>query len=198
MFEPGKTVYEGKSKKNISITIRYPTIHDAHAMWSYINTLSKEKTYIRFQGEEVSIEEELSYLESQLKQMSKEMAVMLLAFHRNELIGITGIDMLDKTEKHVGTLGISVSKNFRGEGIGSLLLQFIIKEAEVNIPLLEIVTLGVFSNNVAGMKMYKQHGFIEYGNLPKGIKLQDKYADHIMMYKRIIPTLLESRKAPAK
>lgn len=152
-------------------------------MWEYINTLSKERTFIRYQGEEVSLEEETKYLNSQLEKISQKCAVLLLVFCEGKLIGISGIDMKDKIEKHIGVFGISVAKDFRGEGIGSKLMELVIEEVEKNLTGLEIITLGVFSNNDLAKKMYQRFGFVEYGSLPKGIKLEKEYADHIYMYK---------------
>lgn len=185
MNETRKIIFEGISKKNKHMTIRYPEITDAKSMWSYINTLSKEKTFIRFQGEVISFEDEQEYLDAQLKKISQRTAIHLLTFYQDELIGISGIEMLDKTERHVGLFGLSVHKNFREEGIGSLLMQLTIDEAVKNISLLEMVTLCVFSNHIIGLKMYKKHGFIEYGKLPNGIKLENKYVDQILMYKAV-------------
>jgi RimJ/RimL family protein N-acetyltransferase len=183
---PYELIFEGKTKKDKKIIIRYPNILDVQVMHHYINTLSKEKTYIRFQGEEVTFEEEKDYLDAQLQKISQNKAIMLLSFCNGELVGIAGIDMFDKTEKHVGLFGISISKNFREEGIGSLLMQLTISEAVKNIPFLEIVTLCVFSNNKIGLEMYKKQGFLEYGRLPKGVKLEGGYVDHVMMYKNVV------------
>lgn len=179
-------VFEGKSSRNHPVTIRYPTMNDAEAMWKYINELSKEKTFIRFQGEEVSLEDETKFVESQLKAIENKMSVMLLAFHDSALVGISGIDMLDKTEGHVGVLGISASKDYRGQGLGSLLLQHVLDEGIKNIPQLEIVTLHYFSDNAIGARLYERFGFVNYGVLPKGIKRGETYSDDILMYKRVI------------
>ena len=55
-------VEEGESKKGMVFTIRYPKSDDAVSVWEYINRLSKERTYIRFQGEEISLEKEGKYI----------------------------------------------------------------------------------------------------------------------------------------
>lgn len=174
-----------KTSKGKNIIIRYPQMGDMEAMWRYINILSKEKTFLRFQGEEITLEEEKQFLTSQLEKIAKKQAILLLAFHDDKLVGVAGIDMQDKVESHTGLFGISVLKEYRGEGIGSLLTKYCLDEAKKNIPELEIITLCVFSTNQAGLEMYKKEGFIEYGRLPKGIKLDDKYVDHIQMYKLI-------------
>lgn len=183
----GNVVFEGKSDKGTDIVIRYPSRDDAKAMCDYINTLSKERTFIRFQGEEVSLERETKFLNSQLQRIAKHESVQLHVFSSGKIIGISEIDMKDKVNGHVGELGISIIKELRGERIGSLLMKLVIDEAIKNIPRLEIITLGVFSNNSLAIEMYKKFGFIEYGNLPNGVKLGDKYVGHIYMYKKINP-----------
>ncbi len=173
-----------KQRKN-HIIIRYPARYDAQALCDYINTLSKEQTYIRFQGEQITLEDEAKYLDGQLDKIAKKQAVQLLVFSNNQLIGIAGIDMKDKTESHEGVFGISLAKDYRGEGIGKILMRLVLEEAESNLPQLRIITLGVFSNNSLAMEMYKKFGFKEYGRLPKGVLHRGEYVDHVYMYKSI-------------
>ena len=181
----GKIVFEGLSKKGKQIIIRYPAKDDPQGMCDYINVLSKEKTFVRFQGEEVSLESETKYLNSQLKRINKSQTVQLFVIHNNKIIGICAVDMKDKTESHEGVFGLSVSKEFRGEGIGSLLVKLTINESIKNLSQLKIITLGVFSNNLLAIGMYKKLGFTEYGRLPKGSLRRDQYVDHVYMYKNV-------------
>lgn len=53
-MENVQIVYRGETSKGNHILIRYPSKEDAQAMTDYINKLSKEQTYISFQGEEIS------------------------------------------------------------------------------------------------------------------------------------------------
>jgi RimJ/RimL family protein N-acetyltransferase len=181
----GKVIYTGKTKQGKDILVSYPKSSDAKSLLDYINTLSREKTFIRFQGETISLEDEIKYLEDQLDKISKGRAIQLLAFCGEELISVIDFRMQDKTERHIGMLGISVAKNFRGEGIGSLMLELVLNEAVTNFPSLEIVCLQVFSNNTIAIGMYEKFGFIEYGKLPRGIKLEGGYDDMIYMYKNV-------------
>jgi len=160
-----KTLDRGK------FVIRYPQDGDAQAMLKFINTLSKEKTFIRFQGEQLTIKEEVKYLKKQLSKIEKGEAVQLLAFMNEKLVGVSSISMKDKVEKHVGGFGISVAKEYRGKGIGKLLMGAVFKEAKKNLATLKIVTI------------YEKFGFIKYGNLPKGIIYKDNYFDDVLMYK---------------
>ena len=181
----GKIIFKGLSDKENEIIIRYSTKDDAQAMCDYINTLSKEQTFVRFQGEKVSLRHETKYLKSQLKRIIKKQTVQLLVFCNNRLIGVSSIDMKDKTESHEGVFGISIAKEYRGEGIGKKFMQLVLEEAEKNIPQLRIVTLGVFGDNPLAKSMYEKFGFQEYGRLPEGSKRRDQFVDHIYMYKKI-------------
>jgi len=126
-------------------------------------------------------------LNSQLERIAKKESVQLHVLSGNKIIGISEIDMKDKVEKHIGVLGISIAKEYRNEGIGSTLMRFVIDEAIKNIPQIEIITLGVFSNNSLAKSIYKKFGFVEYGSLPNGVKLEDKYVDFVHMYKKVTP-----------
>lgn len=127
-------VFKGRSSKGTSVIIRYPTRDDAKFMCRYINTLSKEKTFVRFQGEEVSLKQETKYLNSQLEKMGKHEVMLLLAFSDNQLIGVSEVDMRDKIDSHVGVFGISIAKNFRAQGIGTLLLKMVLHQARKQLP----------------------------------------------------------------
>lgn len=181
----GKIVFQRTTEKNNPILVRYPKKSDAKVMWTYINKLSTEQTYILFQGEEIAFKDEEEYLKKMLEKIEKKEAVELLVFSENELIGISGITMRDRAVAHEGVFGISVSKEYRGEGIGKKLMELVIKEAKKNLPQLKIITLGVFSNNLLAIKMYQKFDFEEFGRLPKGIVHKGKYVDHIYMYKKV-------------
>ncbi len=181
----GKIVYQGTTKDSEPLLIRYIQQGDEEKMVQYINTISKEETFISFQGEILTLEEERNYLQEQLKKLEKNVTVHLLVFSNKRLIGIAGVDMQDKASRDVGVFGISIAKEYRGQGIGKLLMEMVLREAEENIPQLRIITLGVFANNPHAYEMYKKFGFIQYGSLPKGILRKGEYQDHTYMYKVI-------------
>lgn len=178
-----RVIFEGTSDKGNAIIICYPAEKDAQAMCDYINALSKEQTYIRFQGEQIDVAFEEKYLQGQLEKIGKKRTVQLFVFSNSKLIGIAGVDMKDKTESHEGVLGISLAKDFRGEGLGKKLMQLTLEEAKKELPGIRILTLGVFGDNVLAQDMYKKFGFQEYGRLPEGSLHRRKYVDHIYMYK---------------
>jgi ribosomal protein S18 acetylase RimI-like enzyme len=178
-------VYQGKTKTGKQIIVRYPKEGDEKEMCRYINELSKEKTFVRFQGEEILLENEANYLVAQLERIKAKTAMTLFVFEGDKLIAIADINMLDKTEKHLGVLALSVAKNFRGEGIGKLLMDLLLKEAEKELSDLKIITLDVYQANVIAQKLYKELGFVEYGMLPNGVSRNNTFEDRILMYKNL-------------
>ncbi len=62
-------------------------------------------------------------------------------------MGVATVGLRDKVESHEDVFGISLAKEIRGQGIGKKLMELTLKEAEKNLPMLRIITLGVFGNN---------------------------------------------------
>ncbi|MDP4009721.1 MAG: GNAT family N-acetyltransferase [Candidatus Shapirobacteria bacterium] len=178
-------LYQGKTKKGNDLVIRYINKKDAENQLNFINLISQEKTYVIFQGEQLTLEEEQKYVDSKVEGILNNKSIFLLALIDNKIVGSSSIDMDGNVSSHVGSFGIIVSKSCRGEGIGNILLKTVLKEAKAKLINLKIVVLSVFSNNPIAQKLYLKNGFKEYGILPKGIKHRNKFVDSILMYKNI-------------
>lgn len=181
----GNILYNRKIKE-MDVTVRYPEEGDAYSMWKYINTISQEKTYITWQGEKISLKSENEYLQKQLKAFKDKKSVQLLLFVGNKLSGISSVGMQDKIKSHIGVFGITIAKEFRGKGLGKLLIKCVLSEAESKLKNLKIITLEVFAENEKATGMYKSFGFKEYGRLPMGNKRMGKFGDDVLMYKKIV------------
>lgn len=184
-MKPGTIVYQGKSKSGREIIFRYPTKDDLQSLWEYINTISKEQTFITFQGDEVTLEAEQKWLETRLREITEGKTVLLFVFSDNKLVGASDVIMKIRAEKHVAIFGITIAKDFRNDGIGEILMKTVLEEAKRNLKDLKIVTLGVFGNNPIAQSLYKKMGFIEYGNLPEGAIHRGAPVDHVYMYKKV-------------
>lgn len=178
----GTVVFEG-NKEGVDIVIRHVQRDDVERLLQFINTISKEQTYILFQGEQIGLEEESRYVEGFIQKMENHKAVKLLVFHKDEFIGLADIITKERAESHVGVFGIIIAKEWRKKGIGRFLMEKTLGEAQKNITGLKIITLGVFGDNPIAKKLYEKMGFVEYGLLPKGIQHKDELVDHIYMYK---------------
>lgn len=175
-------VFQG-TQNGIDLVIRHVRRDDVERLMDFINMISKEQTFILFQGEQMNLEEESRYVEGFIQKVNHNQAVKLLVFHNDEFIGLADVILKEKAESHIGVFGIMLKKEWRGKGIGSFLMKKTLEEAEKNIPALRIIILGVFSNNPVAKSMYEKRGFIEYGLLPKGLQHKGVLVDHIYMYK---------------
>ena len=182
---PGEKIYENTESSGSKIMIRYLDKGDTHILQEYINELSLEQTFVRFQGEQMSFDEENAYVESQLKTIASGKSIVLLLFVDGKLAGVTNLSMMAKTESHVGLFGISIGKNYRGKGLGELLMENLINEATDSIPSLKIIILTVFDINDAAIHLYNKLGFVEHGRLPEGLFYKGNYVDQIEMHKKV-------------
>jgi RimJ/RimL family protein N-acetyltransferase len=191
-MEPGTIVWEGRSRQGKNIVIRSLQQDDAEALCRYMNALSEERTFVRFQGEQFTLEEEMAYITGQLQRMGQNQAIQLVALCEGTIVGVAEVNRKDLVEKHVGVLGMSVAQAYRGEGIGTLLMETVLKEA-AQLPHLRIVMLEVFSDNTLAIAMYHTFGFVEYGRLPEGILHHQAYVDTVYMYRKVSNTTTEER-----
>lgn len=76
--------------------------------------------------------------------------IVLGVFIGKKLVGLANVDRNKDNRKrgeHIGIFGISVDKEYRGEGIGFQLAKTIIDEARGNLNGLKMIILDVFSPN---------------------------------------------------
>lgn len=83
---------------------------------------------------------------------------------------------------HSGSLSIYLDRAFRGTGIGSMLMERLLAWAEAN-PIIEKVTLAVFSTNERAIALYTKFGFVEEGRCPRDMKIGEAYVDSVLMYR---------------
>jgi ribosomal protein S18 acetylase RimI-like enzyme len=86
--------------------------------------------------------------------------------------------------KHQCLLSIIVSENFRNQGIGTKLLQFIEKVALEKFQI-ELLHLEVYENNPA-KRLYDRMGYVQYGIHPEFLKEANGYRSKILMQKWLV------------
>jgi RimJ/RimL family protein N-acetyltransferase len=180
-MQAGRVVLEGQTSGGLPVLVRYPVPGDVNVMWEFINTLSSERTFILFQGEQLSLDDEEQYVRGMLDKIARQEAVHLLALSGDVLIGSSSIALNAGVSRHVGNFGIVIAQDFRGKGVGAMLMDAMISEAVAQLPGLKMVTLQVFGNNGTAMHLYRKLGFVEYGKLPGGILHRDQYVDEVHM-----------------
>ena len=82
-------------------------------------------------------------------------------------------------DRHTGILAIEVHPDWRGRGVGSMLLTHALPRC---VRTFEIVYLTVLEKNVRARGLYKKFGFVESGRMPRAFKRDGEYSDDIMMW----------------
>lgn len=182
-----KIVFKGQTTDGTTYLIRYPKRTDLLELLRYINELSKEKTFISFQGEEITLEEERKFLNDSIKLINNKKGILFLAESEGKIIGVSDVRMRQRISSHIGVFGISIAKDFRSRGIGTKLMKSAIDESVKNLAGLKIIELDCFANNPIAPDLYRSCGFKEYGRLPKGLKHKGEFVDDILMYYEVKP-----------
>lgn len=180
MFEHGQIIKTFTSKKGNTVVLRYPKKEDVQALLDFINQLSREDTFILFSGQQLTLEEEVKYLDSVLESIEKRTQAYILPFIGEKLVGACGLTRRIRRMSHIGDIHISVAKDYREEGIGREMLLTIIDEAKK----MELKMLGiqVFANNPRAEHLYKSIGFIKHGRFPKAVQYKGQLIDEIEMH----------------
>ena len=164
-----------------TIIFRYPTIKDLNGLLNHINSLIEERAKISLQKKKSKKEEKEWLLES-LKNIKEKSEVFLVVDWEEKIMGSCRANKKDGSRAHVAEFGISLNKEIRGKGIGTLLLKTLIKETE-KVFKIKIAVLDVFSSNTIAQGLYKKLGFKEVGRIKKGVNYYGKYQDWIIMAK---------------
>ena len=128
-------------------------------------------------------ESDLNIVSGRLDAMSKgENSIELLAIVDDTVVGRANIRCINSKDKlkHRAGFGISIIKEYWGMGIGSLLTKACIECAKkAGFAQLELEAV---SENESALRLYKKHGFIEYGRNPKAFKTREgKWQELVLM-----------------
>lgn len=112
----------------------------------------------------------------------KTSSISLFAKCNEKLIGMVAIVFSNKKKtSHTAELvGNYVDKDFRGQGVGSTMMQSIIDEAKAN-PRIKKIILEVVATQIPGIKLYEKFGFKKVGVRKDQFFHDNKYYDLIQM-----------------
>ena len=172
------------TKDNVEYFIRNVKVEDAKVLLDIESSVISEGEYFIVVSEELEkkpVQEEKERIQ---RRLDNEKETLIVAEVDGVVVG--SIEFRSQTRKrlsHTGSVSMSISKDYRGMGIGKALLKALLDWADEN-PLIEKVSLGVLSTNQRAISLYKQMGFLEEGRLMKEYKLNDgEYIDDILMFK---------------
>lgn len=163
------------------VLLRSPEEHDAEAMLHLLKTACAQTHFLMREPEDafMTLEEERQFLRNML---DDPRSLMLSAFVDGQPIGNASFMPEGTCRKvlHRADFGIAILQEYWGRGIGSALLERIIRLArEAGYEQLE---LQASTSNVRGLTLYKKFGFVLTGTTPHGFKLPDgSYMDECEM-----------------
>ena len=173
------------SRKGISYMIRSAEPEDAPGMLAYMKTMLGETPFLLRTPEEFSYtpEEEAAILASR---RDDPRGVMLLVEHDGRVVANAAIDSHGSKSRilHRAELGISVLKDYWGQGIGSALMDRLVAFAARSG--YEQIELTVESKNQRALRLYLRYGFTVYGTRPHGMKYPDGSYDSDYLMVRML------------
>lgn len=170
-----------KSKSGHDVTIRQARTSDAQSLLDLGRSIVREDIYQLLTISELAInlETETEWIGAYTLVPNR---IILVAEINGLLVGeLDFCNGLRNRISHTGEMGMSVAKEFRVHGIGTLLVQTLIDWASIQDSI-EKISLNVHSTNTRAISLYKKMGFEVEGIKRKEIKYgPDNYVDTLMM-----------------
>ncbi len=163
------------------VTIRMATKKDAEELMQTISRYIIDSEYLLTTIDEFNptLRDQKLWIETLNE---KRNCLLLIATHEKKIIG--NIDLKGESKKkvrHNALLGIGMVKEWRGLGLGKILMEYAIDWARENLTL-EILWLHVFADNEQAKALYKKMGFEEVSIQKNFIKnIDGTYSDNIIM-----------------
>lgn len=180
-MQPNKIIKTFTSKKGTNVVFRYLREDDLDRMLVFINTLITEDTFIGLYGEPLTREEEKKHLDETIENMNKGDKIVIVVEINGRYVG-SG-DLTRETirrKKHGGSIGISLLKEYREEGIGAELLTSLIEEGrKLGLSLLRLTCL---ENNDRALHLYEKLGFRRSGIIPNACFWKGGYVGEVALY----------------
>lgn len=166
------------------ITIRIATAEDASDLLAMkLEYLGDSKTIPLFQSEYPN---DLANEANLINRLEVEKnSVLFVAENKNKLIGNIDLNGNQRLKLfHTGVVGMGIRENWRGKGVGSVLLDVVIKWSEMN-QFINLLWLEVYDSNEAGKALYTKMGFHECGRMKNFFHEDNEFIDKITMARHL-------------
>ncbi len=161
-------------------TIQEATKEYAQQMIDFYNVVGGETDFLSFGENEFKrdVEEYEKYIESTHQEQN---SILLLATINDKIISIASITSSQKDRtKHVGTLGIVISEQFTGLGLGRKMMEQLIQWATSN-GITNKISLVTREDNVLAIELYEKLGFEQEGLILKDSFISGVYYNTLVM-----------------
>lgn len=178
-----KKIDEFKLKDGREVDIVLPSMDLLKPYTDFINRLSKEDTFLYLSGEIYTYAAQKNWLENALQEIKFNKHYFVWAYIDGKIVGNCDLRRGGNRETHVGTVGLFIDSDFRGLGLGKLMVDSIIKKSKSLK--YQILRVEVFSDNEVALNLYQKFGFAKCGQLLNGLYRKNKYSDKIEMFRKL-------------
>jgi len=167
-------------KNGLDLTVAKAEKRDAVRILDYLNLVGGESDNLLFgrNGFSLDVAAEEQFIETV---NASAASALLVGRIGEEIVSVASIQSPRRERiAHQADVALSVKKAHWGVGIGAAMMRAMIEFAR-STGTIEIVHLGVRSDNVRAIELYKRLGFEQIGLYRKFFKIDGKYADEILM-----------------
>ena len=172
--------YRFNLKSGTVASIREARAADAKALIDYLDNVSGETNFLTFGAGEFDLgeAEEAAFLEMC---HTDEGQLYLVAVAENRIVATLHFAAGRRARvRHSGEFGMSVSRGYWGEGIGSALIDALVAWAKQTF-FVKKINLRVRENNERARHLYEFKGFKPEGTLTNEMYVDGKYYDLVAM-----------------
>jgi RimJ/RimL family protein N-acetyltransferase len=163
------------------IIIREAKLDDAEQLIAHIIAIANEpgSQILLWPSElQLTVEDERKWISANLE---AENSTLLVAEHEGKIVGVLSCKGGEqKGARHSTTLGISIHKDWRSQGVGRALMERAIAWAK-GTGVIKRIQLEVTAGNASGIHLYEKLGFEKEGLRRRGMFKYGEYLDTWMM-----------------
>ncbi len=163
------------------VLFREPRAGDAEQFLKFINQIVEEPMSGIMMDKPVGLKAEKAWLRLRLEEIRKRRVVMLVAEFDGVIRGNCHLSRQTGKQSHTALLGIALSKEIRGKGVGEALMRNCIALARKRFKGLKLVMLATFSYNRRAQALYRKIGFRHVARLPRTVREGNRYFDEFLM-----------------
>lgn len=167
-------------KSGEKLILRQPIEDDAEAIIKYLNQVGGESDNLLFGKDEfhLTIEQEREFIR---RLRENPNSLMIVGIINDSVVSIAQIGCQQRSRiAHNSDLAISVKKDYWGKGIGTAVMQELIRFAKEH-SVIKNVNLGVKASNHTAIKLYEKLGFEKVGVHKDYFNINGVYDDLILM-----------------
>jgi len=147
-----------------------------------LEALQKEPTAFANTYDDEAKYEDKKWIGILEKSKNRDTEIALFAKNGDKIIGFIGAFWVTKEKmKHVAHIyGTYVDSEYRGQGVGKILMEAVINELK-SLPHIKKIKIEVNAQNTVAFNLYQKMGFKVIGKAEKELKVNGVFYDEILM-----------------